>query len=291
MIETIVERVFILDGGRLNVEASMLNAGNNFGVRVDVPVPLYLVQTRLGHILIDAGNDPGVIEDPVGTWGEQLVASVRPTMTAENHPSAQLAKVGVEMKDIKVVIYTHLHHDHAGGARLFPQATHVLQTSEYRWAYHPDSYTKHIYLRSDFDHPQLKWMLVHGDVALFPGVQLIHTPGHTPGHQAVVLWDVPGVGTVILSGDGINTRENVRLDVPPGIATSSVDAMAAIHRLTAIAATHDATLIPNHDLEFWGLLAKAPKALNRPSIAERRFWLDGVREIYGERLSAEALMK
>jgi glyoxylase-like metal-dependent hydrolase (beta-lactamase superfamily II) len=288
MPSTIIKKVYVLDGGLLTLEASTLTSGLRQGEQVDVPVALYLLETSLGYILVDTGNDPEVIGDPVATWGKELADFVWPTMSEANHPAVQLGLVGVAPSDVRLVIYTHLHHDHAGGARLFPQAVHVVQASELRWAYAPDRYARRGYLRSDFDHG-LRWLGVEGDVALLPGVQLIHTPGHSPGHQSIML-DVPEAGTVIVCGDSVNTRDNVRLDVAPGITVSAAEAVVSIHRLIAMASWHDALLLPSHDLEFWGLLPKAPNPLAIVPASQREFWLEGMRRLYGESLMPSALM-
>lgn len=281
MTDSVVKRIYALDGGSLNLEASGLLAGRDCGKRIDVPVPMYLLETEAGHVLVDSGNDPNVIDDPVGTWGRELAAAVQPDMRPENHLSAQLGLLGLALEDVKLVIYTHLHHDHCGGARLFPHARQVVQRSEYRWAHTPDRYTQHIYLQSDFGHPEIEWFLVDGDVVLLPGIHLVRTPGHSPGHQSIVLWDVPDVGTVIIAGDAIYMRDSVRLDNPPGIVTDAAAAMASIHRLTALAAAHDAMILPGHDPGIWSLLARCPEPLRRLPDEERCFWRDGVALVYG----------
>jgi glyoxylase-like metal-dependent hydrolase (beta-lactamase superfamily II) len=286
MANTVVQRLYALDGGSLSIEHSMLIAGRHFGTRIDVPVPMYLIETDEGYVLVDTGNDPRVIDDPIGTWGESLVAMVPPRMTEENHPYAQLARLGLEPSDVTLVIYTHLHHDHAGGARFFAHAPQVVQGSEYRYARHPDRFSSGIYLRSDFDHPEIDWRLIDGDVVVRPGLHLVHTPGHTPGHQSVVLWDVPDCGTVIIAGDAIYTRENVQLDLPSGVTTSAEDGLMSMRRLVALAEVADATLLVNHEMAFWALLPKAPEPLERPTDDIRCFWRDSVRPADGRAVRA-----
>jgi glyoxylase-like metal-dependent hydrolase (beta-lactamase superfamily II) len=264
MARTVVKRVFVLDGGTLNVESSALVFGRDFGRRVDIPVPMFLLDTDLGWVLVDTGNDPGVIDDPEATWGVELAAAVVPTMREENHPYAQLAALGLSPDDVELVVYTHLHHDHAGGARLFAHARQAVQRSEHRWAHAPDGFQQAIYLASDLEHPEIDWQLLDGDTLLMPGLHLVRTPGHTPGHQSLVLWDVPELGTVVLAGDAVYMRDNVRLGLPPGLATSAEDAMVSMHRLVALAEAHDALLVPGHDPEAWAELPKCPEPLAAP---------------------------
>lgn len=281
-METIVEAVYVLDGGTLDVEASTIVPGSNFGSRLVIPVQMFLLKTRLGYILIDAGNDPDCIVDSEKTWGPELSAIVTPHMTDENHPYAQLALLGLDPVDVKMVIYTHLHHDHCGAARFFPHAVHIVQKAEYRWAFNPDRHTSRIYLRSDFGSSDIRWEFAEGDWLILPGIHLFASPGHSPGHQSVVLWDVPDCGTFIISGDAVYCRENIERDLPPGITTDSVQAVRSLHRLTALAHATDASLFVSHDAVSFAAMPKAPDPLAALDVASRRFYIAGERTLYGD---------
>lgn len=109
--------------------------------------------------------------------------------------AGELAAAGVAPADVDVVVLTHLHSDHAGGAvadgaPAFPRARYVLQRAETEWA--SDAVRELILdpLRDRLD-------VVDGDARLVPGVRVLHAPGHTPGHQCVE------VGDVIISGDAV----------------------------------------------------------------------------------------
>lgn len=279
-MNTIVEQVYVLDGGTETIDHSALVSGTNYGQLIDVPVMQWLIRTARGCILVDTGNDPRVAEDP-SIWDRSLVEAVRPKMEPRNHPYAQLELIGLSPQDVKLVVYTHLHHDHAGGARLFPHARHIVQKEEHRWAYSPDRFAKRIYLDTDLNY-DLNWFLADGDLTLAPGIQLLTTPGHTPGHQSIVLWDVPDVGTVILAGDAIYTTETVRSDLPPSIVTDTREAMNSIHRLTALAEARDAMLFVGHDMQFFQQIHRAPDPLRRVGDQVLRFWQEGKALIYPE---------
>jgi N-acyl homoserine lactone hydrolase len=278
-METVVKDIFVMDGGRLTVEGSTLVPGTDYGVPRTIPVQYFLVETTKGYMLIDSGNDPDVITDPIGAWGFDLASASNPEVQPHNHPLEQLKLVGLEASDIKVVIYTHLHHDHCGAARFFPNALHVVQKAEHRWAFQPDSFAKKPYNQKDFRH-DLRWQLAEGDWCILPGVHLVSTPGHTPGHQSIVLWDTPNAGTVILAGDAVNCCANIELDVPPGITSDNAAAVASLHRLSALAAAADATMLVSHDAEFFEQLPKAPDALRQLPADLRRFYMKGVRHLY-----------
>jgi len=110
----------------------------------------------------------------------------------------ELACKGILPEDIDIVINTHLHSDHCGGNTFrngdqiqasFPRATYIVQRMEWANFAHPDPRTKRTYLDENFT-PLLeanKVRLLHGDTAITDDVQCVVTPGHTRGHQSVLL--------------------------------------------------------------------------------------------------------
>ncbi|GAA1125646.1 N-acyl homoserine lactonase family protein [Nocardioides aquiterrae] len=252
----------LLDGGTLDVESSVVIPSTRYGTRLTVPVQMFLVGTTHGYVLVDTGNDPRVIDDPEGAWGQKLADSARPTMAGHHHLARQLQLLGLSPTDVKVVIYTHLHHDHAGGGRLFPDAVHVVQRTEHRWAMSPDPQAAGAYVASDLAEPR-SWRLADGDWHVLPGISLVLTPGHTPGHQSVMVWEAPDLGNVILAGDAINSHENIDSNVPPGITTDAVAAGLSMRRLTALADATDAVIVTGHDMEQFRAMPKAPERLRR----------------------------
>lgn len=82
-MKTIVRRVYLLDGGALDVEPSTIVPGRNYGTRIQIPVQIFLVDTSRGLILIDTGNDPDVMDDAEGIWGRALATAARPATPQE----------------------------------------------------------------------------------------------------------------------------------------------------------------------------------------------------------------
>jgi N-acyl homoserine lactone hydrolase len=289
-VKTVVKKVYVLDGGELELDASVMVIGDRPGTRIRIPVQMFLLETNRGYVLIDTGNDPNVINDAEGTWGVPLVRAATPIMEDRHHPYAQLKLLGLGADDIKMVIYTHLHHDHCGGARFFPDALHVVQKAEYRWANYLDRFANFPYVRTDFDHRNLKWQLAEGDWCIFPGVHLVATPGHTPGHQSIALWDVPDVGSLILTGDAVNCQDNIALDTPGGITSDATAAAASMHRLTALARAMEASVIVSHDLAAFQHYPKAPEPLGRLGDNLRDFCMRAVETVYGDAANPDNLI-
>jgi len=253
-----VKKLYVLDGGAIYLDKSLLTRGIDQGKRIKVPVPMFLVVTDYGNILIDTGMNPEVIENPKQAWGEEVVRVMPPEMREENRVENQLQLIGLAIKDIKYVVNSHLHLDHAGGNRFFPQAEHIVQKAEFRFARYPDNWYSNVYIHKDLD-LSLNWRLIEGDTELVPGVRLILTNGHSPGHQSTVLYDIPHIGTVILSHDAIYMRENIEQELPPGICWNGDLAVRSMHRITNLAHVENAEIIVGHDPEYWKTLPLAPK--------------------------------
>ena len=86
-----------------------------------------------------------------------------------------------------------------------------------------------------------KFELLDGDAEIADGVRVITTPGHTPGHQSVVV-DTEA-GRYCIAGDAVMWYENMEKRIPPGIHTSMIECMASLERI-AREANH---VIPGHD--------------------------------------------
>jgi len=136
----------------------------------DVAVFAYLIEHSDGLILVDTG---------VGEGNELIDTLYRP----DHHGLPEsIARAGHRIDDVSMIINSHLHFDHCGNNRLFPGVPIVVQRREYEAAHQP------FFTDPDWvDFPGATIEQIEGDRQVASGVRIVSTPGHTPGHQSVVV--------------------------------------------------------------------------------------------------------
>ncbi|HEY8767480.1 MAG TPA: N-acyl homoserine lactonase family protein [Dehalococcoidia bacterium] len=151
-----------------------------------LPVQAFLIAHPGGVLLFDTGMGA---EHP---RFDQLLAPTRRKL------GDALAAIARKVDDVTAIVNCHLHYDHCGGNSLFPGVPTFVQAREYEargdlnW-YVPD--------RVEFEGADLR--LIDGEEEVTPGVRVVPTPGHTPGHESLVIRD--GDGPVILAGQAAYT--------------------------------------------------------------------------------------
>lgn len=172
-----------------------------------------------GLVLWDTGINDAVCDPQTADayWGPGLRDAFGVlNFTREHAIDAQLKRLGFRPEDVRYVIYSHLHLDHAGGMSYFPSAIHVAQRDEIRYALWPDPWTRPVYCQNDFrDIRKLEILELDDDRDLFEDrtMRLVRTPGHTPGHQALIL-ELPQRGRICLGADVGHLREGYENMVP-----------------------------------------------------------------------------
>ncbi len=150
------------------------------------PVLGYVVDHPDGRLLLDTGMGRHPDVD----------AHYRPRRTGL---PAALAAVGLRLDDVDLVVNCHLHFDHCGGNPLFAGRPILAQRLELAAAREHD-YT----LPELVDAPGLQYEQLDGDSEVLAGVHVVPTPGHTAGHQSVVVRGADGV-VVVLAGQSHDT--------------------------------------------------------------------------------------
>jgi N-acyl homoserine lactone hydrolase len=154
-------KYYILPLGECDCDKGLvLTPGSGTGERIIIPIWASLVQVEGLNILFDTGMHPVHIKDPHATFGgtpyDPLIV---PIMKEEDRIENRLAEIGLEPKDIDIVVNTHLHFDHAGNNGLFTNSLIVVQREHYEVAVETlvAFQTKYWHL------PNLTYELVDGD--------------------------------------------------------------------------------------------------------------------------------
>ncbi|MDL2209914.1 N-acyl homoserine lactonase family protein [Desulfovibrio sp. OttesenSCG-928-O18] len=246
-----VRRVAYLNCGEMSADSSMLIFRHNIGTRLTIPVTAAVLDTDDGYILFDTGFHPAGLTDPdiLGGYAEAC------RYTEDNLAVNQLAKLGLKPEDIRVVVSSHLHFDHTGGNCHFGHARFLVQRAEWRWAASPEPFLAGAYRPGHYD--LNSYELLEGSQRLFDGVWAFLTPGHTPGHQ-VLLVQKRG-GTIILTGDACYTEENLERCLPDGNGYDRVRNMESQMLLKTLAEMQNAELKVMHDPRFFARNEAAPR--------------------------------
>jgi len=160
-----------------------------------------------------------------------------------------LGKIGLEPEDIEIVILTHVHWDHVGLASKLSKAKFIIQKAELEFARNPHETQKHFYDKGLMEGLNLE--VIEGDRKIIDGVEVLFTPGHSPGGQSVVV-DTPK-GTAIITGfcailDNFDPPEEVKGPpvIPPGIHIDITQVYDSVLKVKQMADF----ILPLHDNRF-----------------------------------------
>jgi glyoxylase-like metal-dependent hydrolase (beta-lactamase superfamily II) len=153
------------------------------------PSYAHAVEHRGGIFLFDNG---------VGFGNAEIEATFTPKVVAIEDA---LAEHGIALVDVTGVANCHLHFDHSGQNGRLPGGVPIfVQREEWAKVHEPD-YTVPEWI----DVPGLSYEVLDGETEVAPGLRLIPTPGHTGGHQSLVI-DAPE-GAVVLAGQALQSRD------------------------------------------------------------------------------------
>jgi glyoxylase-like metal-dependent hydrolase (beta-lactamase superfamily II) len=200
--------------------------------RIPLGMRCLLIEHEIGPVLIDTGLGNKESARFHGLYGVENGGADGRTMLEDG-----LRAAGCRPEDVRLVINTHLHFDHAGGNTYrdadgtirasFPNARYVLQRGEYHFATHASERTSASYLAPNFV-PLMEAGLVDeviGTAEIARGLAVLPSPGHTPFHQSVLL-ESAGEAVCFL-GDVVPTSAHLPLpwimgyDVEPMVTLES----------------------------------------------------------------------
>jgi glyoxylase-like metal-dependent hydrolase (beta-lactamase superfamily II) len=245
----VADKLYRLDCGHsLANDESVWTPGQNVGRSIEFSSTCWLVRHGSDWLLWDTGVPETTLNDPRGwsTLPKLIVYHLDRSVTG------QLAEIGLKPDDIGRVAISHTHGDHIGNVGLFPNSTIVMQRAEYSWIHSPDGPNDNVnqlmaLARKLLGTPK-NLQIVDGDTDVFGdgSVTLISTPGHTPGHESLLV-HLRKSGFIILSGDVVHSEENFEKNIVPSLNTSAADSIASMERVRRLIKTYKATLFINHD--------------------------------------------
>lgn len=250
-------------GGRL----AALHALGFRSERTEIPIPAYIVKhPGAGLLLIDTGFHASVAVDPRPNMGRVISRLFNATMQSDEGLPDQLRARGFDPRDVKLVVVTHLHVDHASGVAQFPDAMFIVTAREWEAATEEKG-LRGGYVRRQFDHA-FDWRTIDfdgDDVESFAGfgrtldlfgdgsVRLAYTPGHTLGHMSVVL-RIAG-GELLALADAAYTMRTIRDSAMPYGAHDEHEFTRSLREVQRyIEQTPTAVVVPGHDLEAFRAL-------------------------------------
>jgi N-acyl homoserine lactone hydrolase len=211
-----------------------------------LPIVCYLVQTSDNrNILIDTGlpsnaTPPPGLQQPM--FGKSVVE--------------QLAQIGVKPQDVDTLICTHFDQDHTGYHEMFPNAQYIVQRHHYDIALtHPRFRGS----RPHWDQPRERFRFVDGDIDLLPGLRLIETSGHVPGHQSVLV-TLPTFGAVLLAIDAVAGQNAFTMErKAEPMDDNEQELLASTRKLLDIVEREQVVLtVHGHDPAQWAMLKTLP---------------------------------
>ena len=240
-------RLYLLQGGWCEIGIDVLVPNQGRTGRTTVPIPMLLARTERETYLIDTGMPDSWIDRDGDLDGEEIF----PKMTAQDTAEAQLATLGLSTRDLTCVISTHLHFDHAGGNAHFPHVPILVQETELAAARAGRITSR------DWDVPGLRYETISGDYHVCDGLDLLYTPGHTLGHQSVLV-TLDGGQRLLFTIDAVYTAINWNEDALSAM-TDPAAGQESVQRLRREAAVPNTTVIFGHDPTQWATLRRAPE--------------------------------
>jgi N-acyl homoserine lactone hydrolase len=245
----VAEKLYRLDCGHsLANDESVWTPGENVGRDIEFSSTCWLIKHGSQWLLWDTGVPEAALNDPKGwsTLPKLIVYHLDKSLTD------QLVEIGLKPGDIGRVAISHTHGDHIGNMELFPNSTVVMQKAEYDWIHSPNGTNDNVnqlmaLARKLLGKPK-NLQLIAGDSDVFGdgSVTLVSTPGHTPGHQSLLV-HLRNSGFIMLSGDVVHLRENFEKSIVPSLNTDKAESIASMERVRQLISAYQATLFINHD--------------------------------------------
>jgi len=251
-----VDRMYVIDCGENHVgDLSRWTPGENVGKPWVFGDHCYLIRHANAWMLWDSGNPDRLAALPNGLTNPQgtITAFMRKPL------EQSLLELNVRPQDITYFAMSHSHGDHSGNANLFARSNIFMQRAEYEAVYGPEP-QKFGFAAANFEKLKGgKFVLLDGDGDVFGdgSVIILSTPGHTPGHQSLLV-RLKHTGPVLLTGDLVHLRYSWDHDIVPGFNFDVKQSHESIARMKALVESTGAQVWVNHDREQHSGIPQAP---------------------------------
>jgi len=225
---------------------------------VEPPVPIYawVIEHEEGVIVVDTGETARTSEAGYfPRWHPYYNLAVRFHVKPEDEVGIQLKQMGIGVKDVKKVILTHMHTDHAGGLHHFPESKIHVYMPEYRrtkgFQGQIDGYLLHRFPKwlspqpNEFDSGAFGPFDKSWNVTTKGDVKVVPTHGHTPAHVSVVV-EMEDVH-YFLAGDTSYSEQNLLNKVADGVSPDPNQAIRTMQNILDFAKQRPTVYLPSHD--------------------------------------------
>ena len=246
-------KLYVLYGGDIICrDVSQLNEGSNSKVEIALANPIFLVQHPKGWVMWDSGLSDELIHQTEGVDAWIFHLSMNKTVLS------QFEEIGLHPNDVDYFAFSHVHNDHTGNANYFKSARLIMQEKEYNTAFNPD--------KKPFNYDDYKGLKnsevikLNGNYDLFGDgtIQFISTPGHTAGHQSLLL-KLEETGAILISGDIAYYEENYQNKGIPTFNTDKKESLASLEKVTQLVEQENAQLWIQHDATHFETLKLSPQ--------------------------------
>jgi len=215
---------------KLVLDKGLFTYRRNHGEKILFPVFAWLIKGGEETILVDAGC----------SLSEMARYSSLATEGEEGPPIEEsIKKLSISVTDIKTIVLTHLHLDHFLNAKKFSQAKLVVQEEELKFAMEPHPLFSKSYNTAWYEGLDLE--TISGDSEILPGVDILFTPGHSPGGQSISVATEQGKA-VITGFCAIDENFGPEGDIVPGIHSNLFQLYESIIKIREVADI----IIPSH---------------------------------------------
>jgi len=250
------QRIWVFDCGVATTpDVSRWSPGVDVGKPGAISNNCYMIQHGPSLFLWETGYTDDIAGKPEGF----SALNGQMNWTLETSLESKFKAMRIPLSDVTHVAMSHMHQDHVGNAKLFPKAKLYIQEAEYDAAFGPDAVknfrTANQYYNALKNNPVQK---LNGDHDVFGdgSVVILSTPGHTPGHQSLLV-RLAG-GTYVLSGDVAHFKSNWDNRRIPEHNFNKEQTLASMDKIAALVKAENATLLIGHDKDQSDTIKKAP---------------------------------